>query len=404
MAKGKCIYCKKENDFSREHAFPKSLLDKRLIGTEHEWIIDTHVCKPCNNGELSKLDAVLAKRSHIAVIYDQIQREFQNKPQTVHESLYHKPMCGINPVRLFCPNHLYDNHILMHDEKIIALVPQMILTQYTEGQTAAEIVAENYEKFKATSSDEEFITPYDEQESVYCISGNTYLFAPQATWHFFSRVSEFKSLFINDFPHTRYDLRILFPEEDQYLSSAQAFYESLQGDEKKVIEAAKFLDAKPREQVIQAIVGRKVESYVTRALAKIAFHCFLYHYRRCGVSGRESMFDDIREFIYRGNGNPNRFVSVGRDSAVYSPSEPSHHIGFFVKDGDIGCRIDLFRDLSIKPFSHNIVLAGDPDNSTPSCHRAVSLPFYVHPTSQFKRRILPVERLRTIWTPFWYEG
>lgn len=414
MGKGTCIYCKKENGFSREHAFPKALLNKGLIGTEHEWIIANHVCKSCNNGELSKLDAILVKRSSIAFIHNRIQAEFQNKPQTVHESIYHKPICGINPMRLFSPNHFCDNHILMHEpvtesggpslycDKVKALVPQMILTQYTEGQTAEEIVAENYEKFKATSSDEEIITEHDEQEGVYCIWGNTYVFAPEAAWYFFDRVSEFKSKFLNDFPRTRYDLRVLFPEEGQYQGSAHTFCESLQGEKKKVIAAAKFPDAKPSEQVIQVIADREVELYVPRALAKIAFHCFLYHYRQ--FSGRESVFDDIREFIYRGYGDPNRFVSVGRDSAVYFPSEPQHQIGFFVKGGDIGCRLVVFTGLTIEPFCSQIVLTGDPYNSTPSCDYAVSVPFYVHHRSQLTRRILPVKRLRTIWTPLWYEG
>lgn len=414
MGKGTCIYCKKENGFSREHAFPKALLNKGLIGTEHEWIIANHVCKSCNNGELSKLDAILVKRSSIAFIHNRIQAEFQNKPQTVHESIYHKPICGINPMRLFSPNHFCDNHILMHEpvtesggpslycDKVKALVPQMILTQYTEGQTAEEIVAENYEKFKATSSDEEIITEHDEQEGVYCIWGNTYVFAPEAAWYFFDRVSEFKSKFLNDFPRTRYDLRVLFPEEGQYQGSAHTFCESLQGEKKKVIAAAKFPDAKPSEQVIQVIADREVELYVPRALAKIAFHCFLYHYGQ--FSGRESMFDDIREFIYRGYGDPNRFVSAGRDSAVYFPSEPQHQIGFFVKGGDIGCRLVVFTGLTIEPFCSQIVLTGDPYNSTPSCDYAVSVPFYVHHRSQLTRRILPVKRLRTIWTPPWYEG
>ena len=46
MTKGKCIYCKEhKNDLTREHAFPKSLLQKGAPG----WTIKKHVCVACNS-------------------------------------------------------------------------------------------------------------------------------------------------------------------------------------------------------------------------------------------------------------------------------------------------------------------------------------------------------------------
>ena len=77
MIKGGCIYCKKEKDLNREHAFPKSLLQKGAP----EWIIDKHLCKTCNSN-LGKLDAVLSRRSHIAFVWDRMSSQFY-PPATV---------------------------------------------------------------------------------------------------------------------------------------------------------------------------------------------------------------------------------------------------------------------------------------------------------------------------------
>ena len=90
MINDKCIYCKKENDFNREHAFPESLLDASLKETEHEWIIDRHLCTKCNS-DLGKLDANFGKEIALsAFIWDQIQNELGNTSRTPHSSIYHK--------------------------------------------------------------------------------------------------------------------------------------------------------------------------------------------------------------------------------------------------------------------------------------------------------------------------
>ena len=54
--------------------FPQCLLDDRLRGTKHEWIIDEHVCQKCNS-DMGKLDVILGKKSPLALIWDRIQNE-----------------------------------------------------------------------------------------------------------------------------------------------------------------------------------------------------------------------------------------------------------------------------------------------------------------------------------------
>ncbi len=410
MIKGRCIYCKEEKDLNREHAFPKSLLQEGAP----EWIIDKHLCKTCNSS-LGKLDMALSKRSHIAFVWDRIQCELGGKIKGLHTSLYHKRASGINPIGLFLPNPVYDDHIVLHEFKeendgtinstysVEPLRPQIILTLYTEGQTGEEIIAENRERLNATVVNEDRIN-YDENEDVYCIFGNTYIFPPRTAWRFFGKVAEFKSKFIKDFPRTRYDLRVIYPEEGRPWNTVEDFFNSLQGGTKEIIEAKKFDHPEMFAATILALPDQEGISFFTRSIAKVAFHCFLYHYHE--FSGHEPIFNEIKEFIYRGT--PNKFVAGYKisetENLVYDSTEHFHGIGFFPQGEDIGCRIDFFTGLLPNQFSYQIILSGDPNSSMPSCDRVGYIPFSVHPRSPMKKRILPGTELRIIREPRSGEG
>lgn len=410
MIKGRCIYCKEEKDLNREHAFPQSLLQKGTPG----WTINNHLCVTCNS-DLGKLDVVLSKRSHIAFVWDRLQRELGDGAEGIHDSIYHKRTAGIDPIRLFLPNPVYDNHIVLHEFKedsdgtinsaysVDVLRPQIILTEYAKGQTGEKVVADNLEKFNAAGSSEDIID-HDEQEDIYCILGNTYIFPPRTAWRYFSKVEEFKSKFIKDFPRTRYNLRVIYPEDDRAWNKVNSFYSSLQGEMKEIIEAKKFNNPEMFAASILALPDQESISFFTRSIAKIAFHCFLYHYPE--FTGHESIFDNIREFIY--TGTPNNFVTIYENSEtenlVYDSTKHLHGVGFFVRDEDIGCRINFFTGLLPSQFSYQITLSGDPDSSTPSCDRVGYIPFFVHSESPIKRRVLPGSALSIIQEPRWDEG
>ena len=410
MIKGKCIYCKEEKDLSREHAFPKSLLKKGTPG----WVIDKHLCRTCNS-RLAKLDVVLSRKSHMAYVWDQIQNELRGKTKNQHSTIYNKKAVGISPVGLFFPDPLYDNLIILHEpdtensgistciNSMTALHPQMVLMQYPNGQTCAKVVAENLEKFNTANSDEHIID-YDEQEGVYCLLGNAYLFPPKSTWYFLGKVTEFKSKFMKDFPHTRYDLRVIYPEDSTSWDKVNAFFNSLQGETKKIIEGDKSLKTEVFTQPIQVIPDRKATPYIIRPIAKTAFHCFLYHYTE--FSGHEPIFAEIRDFIY--TGTPNKFVAQCRNTEtadlVYDSTEHLHVFYFFLRGNDIGCRIDFFTGLLPNQFSYEVTLAGNPEDSHPSCTHVAYIPFSVHPKSQMKRRILARPELGIIQKPRENEG
>ena len=357
----------------------------------------------------------LSKRSHIAFVWDRIQCELGGKIKGLHTSLYHKRTSGINPIGLFLPNPVYDDHIVLHEFKeendgtinstysVEPLRPQIILTLYAEGQTGEEIIAENREKLNTTVVNEDRIN-YDENEDVYCIFGNTYIFPPRTAWRFFGKVAEFKSKFIKDFPRTRYDLRVIYPEVGRYWNTVEDFFNSLQGETKEIIEAKKFDNPEMFAATILALPDQEGISFFTRSIAKVAFHCFLYHYPE--FTGHEPIFDDIKEFIYRGTSN--KFVAGYKnyetENLVYDSTKHLHGVGFFVQREDIGCRIEFFTGLLPSQFSYQIILAGDPDNSTPNCDRARYIPFSVHPESPMKRRVLPVSDLGIIQEPRWDQG
>ena len=398
MVNDKCIYCKKEDDFNREHAFPKSLLDKRLFGTEHEWIIDKHLCEKCNSN-LSNLDVTLTRRSPIAFIWNRIQNELGNITQTPHLSIYHKRAAGINPVRLAFPSPHCDNCIVLHEmlaessetdapsHSAEVLTPQIILTQHTKEQTAEEVVAANFVNFKSARSTEGLITEYDEE--IYCIFGNTYIFPPENSNYFFREVDEFQSRFMKGSPSTRYDLRVIYPKDSKRDDQVDIFFNSLKGGVKKILETDESSTPTVFEDLPMILIGDKnFPPNTLRAIAKIAFHCFLFHYRE-EFDGHESIFDDIKRFIYEGCDN--RFVgewpNPQTDYLVESSNEHQHGICFFRYGNDIGCQVELFTGLLSESFSFRINLAGNPMDSNPRPHKFVCIPFYVHPKSQIKRRI-----------------
>ena len=411
METGKCIYCRQETDLNREHAFPQSLLQKRTAG----WVIHK-LCQTCNS-RLGELDNALSRRSHITFLWDTIQMELGIGDEGQHTSIYRKRAGGVNPIRIPFPDPLYDNLIVLHERSRLnsptldfvygfsALCPQMILTLYQEGQTSRDIIAENRDKFHTSSVGN--ISDYDAQEKVFCFFGNTYVFPPEATWHFLKNINKFKSKYMTNYPRTRYNLQMIYPEAVNSRKIFNDAYEAFQGATKEIIEEDKSLTTDVFTGSIQVIPDPEAEKTIARAIAKVAFHCFLYHYHP-KYTGHESMFDGVKDFIYNGNGTPTDFVMSAKDieveNFVYDTTEHRHYFRYFIKDDSIECVIDLFTGLLVDPFSYNVILAGDPDNTHPCCDRFEYVPFSVHRKSPIKRRIEPRSELGIIYIPRWDEG
>ena len=411
MIKDKCIYCKEEKDLNEEHAFPESLRQKGVS----KWVIQKHLCTDCNS-RLGKLDVVLSRRSPLAYLWERVQGGLGDKTNALRSSIFGKRIDRINPVRLFLSNPVYDDHILLHDftvesnEKnateymVKALQPQIILTLCTSEQSEREIIVKNREEFNAISLDGDFITDYNEQDDVYCIFGNTYIFPPKAANRFFGKIDEFKSKFMKDSPITQYAFLVLFPEEDKYQGKAQDFYDAFKVEVKEDIPAKRFQNPEVFIQTVQAVSDPKSIPEFLRAIAKTAFHCFLHHYPE--FSGHEPIFAEIRDFIY--TGTPNKFVAQCKNTEtadiVYDSTKHLHVFYYFVQGNDIGCQIDFFTGLLPIQFSYEVTLAGNPGKSHPTCDRVEYVPFSVHPESQMKKRIHPVTELGIVRKPRRGEG
>ena len=410
MKTGRCIYCRQKTDLNREHAFPQSLLQKGTAG----WVIHK-LCQTCNS-DLGQLDNALSRRSHITFLWDTIRMELGTGDEGQHTSIYRKRAGGVNPIRIPFPDPLYDNLIVLHERSrsnsptldfvygFSALRPQMTLTLYQEGQTSKDVITENSDKFDTSSIDN--ISDYDVQEDVFCFFGNTYVFPPEATWRFLKDIDKFKSKYMTDFPRTRYDLQVVFPEEANAQNIFNNAYEAFQSETKEIIEEDKSLTTGVFTGRIQVVPDPEAEKTITRAITKVAFHCFLCHYPE--YTGHESMFEAVKDFIYNGNGTPTDFVMLAKDiemeNLVYNTTEHRHYFRFFLKDDSIGCVVDFFTGLLVGPFSYNVILAGDPDNTEPRCDHIEYVPYSIHPKSPVKKRIMPRSELGIIHIPRWNEG
>ncbi len=399
MKNGTCIYCNKLKSLNEEHALPQSL---RQDNTP-EWIIENHLCQKCNS-DLGKLDVVLSQRSNVGFLFDIIQRERGQRNKSIHASPYHKPQNDMNPIRVLFPNPVYDDLIILHEPDImnhqanylgvIALQPQMILTQYRDGQTYREIVEENNRKYDTKSLQNGNWYTHDEENDVFCLFGNTHIFPPRAAHRYLGKVHEFKSKFMADYPRTRYDLRVIFPEEGRGEQKFFDFFNKIQAETKMMIAEDKNLPIEVFRKPITPIIDQKAESLFFRAIAKLAFHCFLCHCPK--FTGHETVFNSVKNFIYQGSGPPSKFVKAVVTSEiikndVYEGTEHLHYFGFFIKDKNIGCQIDLFTGLIADAFSYNVVLAGNPDKECSHPDSVESFPFFVDPQSFLKKRIEPVK-------------
>ena len=417
MVEGKCIYCKKIKKLNEEHAFPKSLLHNcaPLNARAPEWTIEK-LCEDCNRA-LGILDDTIVTKSPMAFIWRIIKSEWQTGEncKSQNTTFYNaKGYDGILPVRLFYPDYFYDNLIVLHEEMGTsapgffptllgrARVPQMIVISYNEEQSAEQVISKNVQKWV---SGEMPIEEDDEYDGVYSISDNSYVFDPQATKYFIAsrdRERKFVAKFMKKRENVRFDLRVLFPDNRNDAGQLEAFCKRLGAKTIEVFESRSFEPKESTENYVMVAADKKAILYIERAIAKIAFHCFLYHYSK--FSGHEPIFDDIKAFISIKNSQPETIreeivtgAGVGMNY-LSSSNEHFHVLHFYVHDDNIICQIAFFTGLWLDPFNtgtleplaFEIILAGNSDKARLGNLEEKCVPFYVHGKSQLKRRILPV--------------
>ena len=407
MVEGKCIYCKKK-ETSKEHAFPESLLHRcvPLGKCAPVWII-RQVCEDCNIG-LGKLDEILAMKTPMAHTWRTIRNEWESDSniECQNSSFYSRRAHEIAPVGLFHPTPLYEDFIVLHEELRASapgfhptpmsriLTPQMIITQYTERQTAQEIRAENCKRWNAGETD---VTESEEHVGAFRLFGNTLIFPPKATKEFttdFDGNVKFKSNLAQQTTDVRSDLLAILPEEGNYASELKALFESLSafGTREQMKEVP--IEQKVFHHVKFALGDRKAIPFIGRAIAKVAFHCFLFHNRN--YSGHESIFNEIKAFI-QGKDNDcgqssNELiarVTVNEDYAR-NTNENYHIFRFYVNGDNIVCHVAFFTGLLVGPYANSITLAGNCHKAMCGCVQEKHMPYFVHAKSEFMKRIMSV--------------
>ena len=415
MVKGKCIYCKEVKPLNKEHAFPKSLLHNcvQLKARAPEWIIEK-LCMDCNNSGLGILDQTLMRKSPIAVISRILKNEWEVDSTCKSEdtTFYNAKGYGIRPVNLIYPDHLYGNLIMLHEEMGasvpgfhptllgLAKVPQLILIQYTREQIAEQTIADNCEKW---ISGETSVESSAEHDGVYCISDNSLVFSPETTEYFIAspeRGQEFVTKFMKDCDSIRFYLRVLFPDNRNVAGQLEGFCKRIGQGIEKEFPAKRFEPQQAPGNYVMIAIDKKAIPYVKRAIAKIAFHCFLYYHT--DFSGHEPIFEGIRIFISSGENhqtsNGENFitgVTLPR-GYIWTSNEHSHIFRFYVHGDNIICQIAFFTGLSLgnsdtetpEPLAFEIVLAGNSEEARLSQYNERHMPFYVHGKSQLKRRII----------------
>ena len=413
MTERQCIYCKRKKT-SKEHAFPESLLHRCLTLRKNtpSWII-RQVCKDCNS-KLGKLDEILTTKSPMAFIWRIIKSEWQSTQnrESKNAAFYNARAHGILPVHLFYPDDFYDDLIILHEEigtsapgfypTLLgrARAPQIVLIQYADGQTAEQIAGENRQKW---ISGEMSVIKSNEHDGVYCIFDNSYVFDPHAVKYFTAnrdREREFAIKFMKKHKNARIDLRVIFSDEPNDTMQLEEFCTRLKAETKEEIDARRFEPKEATENYVMTAADKKAIPFIKRAIAKIAFHCFLYSHR--DFEGNEPIFEGIRTFISE-NGKhqtPNgeeimTGLSVPRN--YFWPSNEHFHIlRFYVHGDNIICQIVFFSGLWLgasnsdapEPLACEIILAGDSEKARRGNPEERCIPFYVHGKSQLKRRII----------------
>ena len=452
MKKGKCIYCNEEKELNEEHAFPQFLL--QIHEGAPEWIIDEHLCEKCNRklGKLYKILKMRGPIGHTwNLIKSEFGQENENQQSLRYNQKCYslEPDRIMAPIpflgNLIVSSKLLvvessENNILSNsiEHSLDPIEPQIILTLYAKWQQLKKTrdeTAVNFDKLdiipcfegsrpiywigngtkltprisdspivvpRLWTKDSYFVRPhtkYPPNATADFPFPHTYVFSQKATEYFFDRPKNFQSDFLSIFDRINWiqsDLTIIIDGKNKKHGKAKPFMKCLKSDghninivDKQTYPINATYPNNSRIK-IRYVTDGNAKSYIERALAKIGFHCFLYHYPD-EFNGHESIFDGIKTFIFKEN-TSNNFVTEYKDVAknpIYSSNTHFHNISFFRDRQNIGCRITLFTGLWMKPFSFYITLSGKIENWNVHPDKTERVPFYVSSKSERKRRVYP---------------
>ena len=452
MREGKCIYCNQEKELSEEHAFPQSLLQVRAGAPEwilDKHLCEE--CNR-ELGKLYKILTMRGPIGHTwSLIKSEFGQENESQQSLrYNQKCYSLEPDRIMTPAPFLGNLIVsskllvvessENNILSNsiEHSLDPIDPQIILTLYAKWQQLEKTryeTAVNFDKLdiipcfegsrpiywigngtkltprisdssilvpRLWTKDSNFVLPqtkYPPNATADFPFPHTYVFSQKATEHFFDRPRDFQSKLLRDLDWIRLnldwirsDLTIIKDSKNNKHGKVKHFIKSVKADHVNVVDKQRYLINETYDNIsrikIRYVTDGNAKLYIERALAKIGFHCFLYHYPD-EFNGHEPIFEGIKTFIFKEN-TSNNFVAECKDvveNTWYPSNTHFHNISFFRDRQNIGCRITLFTGLWRKPFSFSVTLSGKIKNWHVKPDKTERMPFYVSSKSLRKRRI-----------------
>lgn len=360
----KCIYCGNSSDLTEEHAWPQSLRSKN---THHHKL--KLLCKDCNSNFGSDIDYVFSRGTKIAYIQNCVEKR---DPRFY----YQKTVGGKSFYELTCFEE-YKGLILRvqrdKNNNITPLKPQISITYSNSKQNCEEIIRSNFNNF-LKHNDTFAKTLWFSSNNYIKLYNNTLLLLSGLSQKYFNRpellykeirvfLKSLKHICINGFFDADIDevadwnQCVLNHVPDDVNISTMLHDFSLKKENIK-------LNYQP---IVIGFEDLKIELY--RAIAKIAFHCFLNSHRY--IDPYHWRFDRIKEFI-KGKNIEHILESPYRNQNIYEWPETnqsgvivdknqkdSHVLRFSQNSSEITCQLILFPNLSIEPTIFDIYIAGD---------------------------------------------
>ena len=234
--------------------------------------------------------------------------------------------------------------------------PQIILTQWGSGTTYEDIVAENRYDFDVS------ISLAHGENDVYHIGPHVHVFGPIVATHYLNNPSEFACRYLT--ADIQKKVMGFLPSEDPVLLDKAKTFGQYIGESKLTLDSI----GSGWLPLNHEIVFVEPADY-NRAIAKIAFHCYLHriemeegNYRERYI-GNEDIFEGIRGFIH--NGECDEGLVKNLFQTAYTPlaenvvplGEVAHVLRFLENEDNLACVIEFFGGTYVsKTFT--IILAG----------------------------------------------
>lgn len=363
---------------SSEHAFPKQLMPKNSDGIT----INGVICPTCNT-KFGKWEDQAWKQSYVGVHHN----DFEVWAGRGDSSIYNQVRDERTPVREFAvyshaivmvePKQFIDNAKVLAHRNAEPMPMQLILAKVNNKSSNKDLTPAYKDVLEMASKN----PAYDNlcEDDVYRLHADYWVFGPVATKKYYSNPDRFIEKYLIPTDESEAFLLLAIPPSSEETLGKDLEREFLNAISEKTgsVFGEYYQDS---ERNVQSISGRLVGTTdYRRAVAKTAFHCFLYlcEERRKGeekrsnvLTGREEIFKEIREYIYKEEYSRSSpvtempaHVSLGFQSVVKNTRTTDcmvkHLLVFYMNDKNIVCVIEFYGGTKVNSiFSVDLARSG----------------------------------------------